>query len=447
MSTFQVDGWHGSYRVLTDELARGGVGAIHLSTDPRWVYKKYFDPAKAPAAEQLRPLTEIGREVLLRGQLAPGDTPESSVNWPVDACPDNQGRIGGVLLPAIPQALLNEFGQPRGLEFLILARANPPLAKGRMALLLRMAEIMDFIDARGLVHGDTNSKNLAWSLSPVPVMYLIDCDGMVAQQPPPAVGVASPGWQDPRLLDRLIPAHDAYSDRYALALAMYRGLLLTPGNLQTKRPDGSWPTPQAIPEDFAPAIADLLERALDDPLCAERRPRPRDWVQGLVGTYLRDGAFDEDALRQLDDQSSNAAPTKPTFTQLPQTNWGTVFSPSPRPNAGQAASPGTAWLPPQPNYPAYQATYGYQTVPVGPRRNIGRLADSAIDRTGWWHVRGLLAALAIPPIALIYIACALLQLRGLSSYLPSAAKGRGFLYFYGLVAVVSFIASWSHYVS
>ena len=458
MNTFKVDGWHGTSSVFANEFARGGVGAIHLTTDPRWVYKEYFDPARAPASGQLRPLTGIGREVLMRARLAPGDTPESSVNWPVDACPNNRGQIQGVLLPAIPQALFNEYRKPRGLEFLILSRTNPPLAKGRIALLLRMAEIMDFVNSRGLVHGDINSKNLAWSLSPTPVMYLIDCDGMVPQQPSPAAGVETPGWTDPRRLDRLIPAHDRYSDWYALALAMYRGLLLTPGNLQDKRPDGSWPRPQAIPEGFDPAIADLLERALADPLNAEARPRPRDWVQGLVGTYLKDGAFDEEAARRLDEQYTKAAPTKPTFTQMPQTDWSTVLRGAqghiyPQGNQGHQAGQGTPYTPRQrPNYAGYQRPYGYQQPYASPaagatystarRQKIGRLADSAIYRSGWWHVRGLLSAVVISPIAIIYIATALFQLRGLSAYMPSAAKGRGFLYFYGLLAVAMFIFSY-----
>ena len=60
------------------------------------------------------------------------------------------------------------------------------------------------------------------------------------------------GWTDPRVIDHLIPAHDKYSDWYCLALAMYRGLLLTSGKLDSKRPDGSWPEPKAIPADLDP---------------------------------------------------------------------------------------------------------------------------------------------------------------------------------------------------
>jgi hypothetical protein len=458
VKTFTVNGWHGTYTVLEEQISKGGVGSIHRTTDPRWVYKQYFELTKAPSGQQLRQLTDIGRGVLIRDGLAPGHTPESSVNWPLDACSDTRGQVQGVILPAIPQTLFNEFYKPRTLDFLVLARGNPPRAKGRIALLLRMAEIMDFVNSRGLVHGDINGKNLAWCLSPAPVMYLIDCDGMVPQQPPPAVGVEAVGWRDPRLLDQVISAHDKYSDWYALALAMYRGLLLTPGNIGERRPDGSWPKPQAIPDDLDPAIADLLTRALADPLNAEARPRPRDWVQGLVSAFLRDGAFDEEAVRRLDQQSTQTSHTKPAFTPLPQTDWSSVLRGAQghahtRGNPGQPVGlrprTGGPYASRQPTYPVSQQPTSYlgtghraaaPSYPVGRTRNIGRLAERAIDRGGWWHVRGLLSCLIIPIIAVIYIAVALFQLRELSGYMSAARTARSVLYGYGALAVASFIS-------
>lgn len=228
----RLTGVHGRYSVAEAAVNRGGVGAIFPTADAALVYKEYLSPDGAPSVENLRRLVEIGRNVLVEQRKAPGETPESSVNWPVDVVLANHGRRPrGVLLPAIPSSLLNEFGQPRGLEFLILARTSPPPAKGRVVLLLRMAEIQAYIDALGLVHGDINAKNLAWTLQPQPIMYLIDCDGMVPQSPPPQAGVHAMGWVDPRVADKLVPAPDHLSDRYALALAMYRGLLLVSGHL------------------------------------------------------------------------------------------------------------------------------------------------------------------------------------------------------------------------
>ena len=70
-----------------------------------------------------------------------------------------------------------------------------------------------------LVSLTCSGKNLVWTLTPAPVMYLIDCDGMVPQRPAPRTGVQASGWTDPRVVDRLVPAHDHYSEWYALGLA------------------------------------------------------------------------------------------------------------------------------------------------------------------------------------------------------------------------------------
>src|SRR5712692_6255700 len=207
VSMERIKAEHDSYAVKSDVLNKGGVGSIHRTSDQRWLPKRYKKPDKAPDRQHLRQLVKIGREVLVKQGREPGQTPESSVNWPVDMALGRDGSVTGVVLPAIPPALfIAEYGKPRGLEFLIMARAHPPTAKGRVALLLRMAEILAFVNARGLIHGDVSGKNLAWTISPKPVMYLIDCDGMVPQNPPPTVGVQAMGWTDPRVLDGVIPA-------------------------------------------------------------------------------------------------------------------------------------------------------------------------------------------------------------------------------------------------
>ena len=376
MTTFEVRGRHGIYTVESAPISKGGVGSIHRTTDPKWVYKKYFVPAKAPTLLHLDRLISIGRDVLIRDGRMPGDTPESSVNWPVDVSLDGTGEVQGVLLPTIPPLLFNEFGTVRGLEFLVMARANPPPAKGRISLLLRMAEILNFVDSRGLVHGDINGKNLAWTVSPAPVMYLIDCDGMVPQMPPPTQGVQAMGWADPRVIDSLNPAHDQYSDWYALALAMYRGLLLTPGKLDSRQTDGSWPKPQAIPADLDAAIAALLRRGLSDPLNPDSRPRPAEWVQGLIDAFLENGRFNDDATRKLDKLSATITPAKPAFTQLPPTNWPQLLPRRtvPQPPWNRPAPPRQNYPPQQPYMPQQSSTIRFNR----PRRLVKMLVVLAV---------------------------------------------------------------------
>jgi hypothetical protein len=295
----RVVGLHGHYHTRDVPVNRGGVGVIYPLMDPAFVFKRYVSRANAPSFENVKRLVEIGQDVLLGQRKAPGDTPESSINWPIDVVLDGGGRApSGVILPAIPRSLMNEFGKPRSLEFLVLARTNPPTAKARVVLLLRMAEIQAYLDALGLVHGDINAKNLAWTLQPRPIVYLIDCDGIVPQVPPPQSGVHALGWVDPRVVERVVPAPDHLSDRYALALAMYRGLLLVSGQLK-RRADGVWPGPSQIPSGMPQRIRELLERGLQ-PLDGELRPTPADWVSTLSDTYFPAAKYDEPALAKLE---------------------------------------------------------------------------------------------------------------------------------------------------
>jgi hypothetical protein len=422
---FTVRGLHGSYSVRSDVLSKGGVGAIHRTTDPGFVYKQYFSADKAPSRPHLERLTGIGRDVLIRQGRKPGESPESSVNWPVDLVPGPGGTVTGVVLPLIPDELFNEFGSVRGLEFLVMARANPPGAKARIVLLLRMAEILAFVNARGLIHGDVNGKNLAWSVDPAPVMYLIDCDGMVPQQPPPTTGVQAMGWTDPRIVERRIPGHDQYSDWYALALAMYRGLLLTPGRLD-KAADGSWPGPGRIPPSFPPALTELLRRGLD-PLRQNRRPAPQEWVNGLVTTYLPGGAFDEKAIAALDAISTPAPRTQP-FVPLPTTDWRSISRP---PTAGPPPAPPSQPRPPTPSAPTPPRRWSAQSY--GPSGNIGRYALH--PDFSWW-LKGLAASLLISPIAVCYVAVGLFQLRRVDDTYPGIRRARTALMVFGAIAAV-----------
>jgi hypothetical protein len=434
----RIDGEHGSYMVAPEVLSKGGVGSIHRTLDRRWVFKRYLRPDKAPELRHLRPLVAIGREVLVTQRAEPGDTPESSVNWPIDVALGRDGCVTGVVLPAIPLALFNQFGKPRGLEFLVMARARPPSAKGRVALLLRMAEILAFVNARGLVHGDVNGKNLAWTVSPRPVMYLIDCDGMVPQQPAPTSGVQSLGWTDPRVLDGVIPAHDHYSDWYALALAMYRGLLLTPGRLDSKA-DGKWPAPSKIPGSLSPRIAYLLHRALDDPLAAPGRPPPSEWVSGLVEEYLPAGRFRDSSLAILDKVSP--PPPRQAFTPLPDDDWVTTHHPPPAPPPRTTRTPPTT--PPPPNLPPPPAplprTMRPPTPPPRSPIKIGRLARRALDGSQEWHRTGLLTSFFAPGIALPYIVVTWIQLRKVSRFEPRLGPARRALRRYGAIAALPYL--------
>lgn len=441
-------GQYGAYQVNQTTLASGGVGSIHRTNDPRFVFKRYFSPSKAPSLGQLDPLIKVGREVLVTRGKRPGDTPESSVNWPVDFVLDRSGIVSGVVLPTIPDELFNtDLDTVRTLDFLIMSRASPPLARERMALLLRMAEILAFVDAQKLIHGDLNAKNLAWTLTPEPIMYLIDCDGMVLRDPPPQSGVAAAGWTDPRVVTRAIKAHDHYSDWYCLALAMYRGLLLTPGRID-RAADGSWPEPGNIPAQLDKEIAGLIRRGLS-PLDAGKRPRPKEWVDALLRAYVPGGQFDLKALRALDVITKPKPKPKPAtpFVPLPPTTWDprtprTARKPPPQPPP--TPPPPQQWSPPPPltprppsppppprryPQPVTPAAYpGRYEVISGPSGGVARraLAGGVV-----WYVKGVLALLLMWPVALVYCIVGLLQLIRVDSRYPGVTRARISLGIYG----------------
>jgi hypothetical protein len=451
-----IYGEYDEYRVDENAMSKGGVGSIHATTDSRWVYKRYTSPVKAPSRENLARLVDVGREVLIRQHLKPGDTPESSVNWPVDIQVGPSGEVFGVILPRIPAPLFNEYGDVRGLEFLVMKRADPPRADGRAALLIRMAEVLAFVDARGLVHGDVNGKNLAWTTNPTPIMYLIDCDGMVPQVPPPQHGVQALGWTDPRLLEGIVRAHDHYSDWYALALAMYRGLALVPGKLDTKGPDGRWSSPSQIPTALPKPVQELLLQALADPLNAAARPHPGEWVAALRDGFLTGDQFNTTALTALDAEIQRRDPA-PRFSRLPtvtmpprrppqpttQTQVPPVPAPYRRPTPNPVPSPPQPrqWQPaPTPRYPAPPPGNPYVPPPPRPQSiaPVGRLATRALEGGFAWYVKGFLASLFLWFIAIPYIAIALLQMRHVDPYMPGRRRAQISLYAYlGLAAFMA----------
>jgi hypothetical protein len=103
-----------------------------------------------------------------------------------------------------------------------------------------------------------------------------------------------------------------------LALAMYRGLLLGPGNLD-QQPDGSWPKPSYIPTGFPMSLNTLLQRTLSSPVDETARAAPVEWVTALRHAFLlNDRQFDDAALRALDKAADQNRP-QPTiqFQPLP----------------------------------------------------------------------------------------------------------------------------------
>jgi hypothetical protein len=422
-----VRGDHGSYSVVGKSISQGGVGAIYRTSDPRWVYKQYHSPDKAPPADEMERLVGVGRDVLFRQGLEIGARPESSINWPVDIVRTPDRKIIGCVLPAIPQRFFHPtLKNVNTLDFLIMLRADPPPARFRMIVLMRLAEILAFVHAKGLVHGDVNPKNVAWTVDPEPAAYLIDCDGMVPQNPPPKVGVGAPNWTDPRVKDRIVPAHDHYSDWYCLALAFYRGLLLIPGSLGKDDQTGIWSAPSQIPADLDPRVATLMRRALNKPLDPAGRPEPNEWARTMYDVYVVGGRYDDAALAKLD-RTRNAPKPKPAtpppdFKPLPhagQPQPTVPHQPPPRPAPHVYRQPARPTPPVHQQQPShlYQQPPQQYTHPAPPHHfqqtthgnPPGGLARWAMAGGVAWYLPIALLSFCLGPVAAVLCGLVLAQ--------------------------------------
>ncbi|MEV4054290.1 hypothetical protein AB0J55_24105 [Amycolatopsis sp. NPDC049688] len=318
----RIDCRNGSYEFEDDEFARGGAARLFRGTGRHrgLVYKKYLEPIDDDeAASKVHRLVGIGRKVFAGGPVVLGGTPESSVCWPTDVECDRSGAVIGVVMPVIPDEFFRKPGKARTLSYLILARTDPPDSSVRVSVLIRVAEIFAWLAANNLAHGDFSDANIVWRSGPQPGAVLIDADGLQPADRIADKGMKTPHWIDPRVVAGILPAHDQLSDWYALALAMYRGLLLVPGNLD-RQPDGSWPKPSHIPANFPQALRHLFDRTLGAPLDEPGRAAPAEWVTALRGAYLvSDSRFDSVALTALDRAADGQRPPPPTvrFQPLP----------------------------------------------------------------------------------------------------------------------------------
>jgi hypothetical protein len=293
-----VAGRHGTYRVDTRVLAHGGRAVLHEVADGPipLVYKLFKEPLQdSGARHRLGRLVAEGRRQFITSRNRLGCGPGSALDWPVDLVIEAE-RVVGVILPRVPATYQRANGSLRNMEFLLLHRGEVPTAAQRVTILIRLAELLAWLSRRRLVHGDIAPRNLIWTTQPGPEVVVLDVDGIHDDMTAASEHVATPGWTDPRVLERITGKHDIQSDWYALALFVYRGLLVTPGMLR-KGPNG-WPGP-TLPPSFFPRVRSLLVRALADPLHGAR-PAPDEWVAALYAEFFTSGTPNWPAFEMLD---------------------------------------------------------------------------------------------------------------------------------------------------
>lgn len=288
------------------------------------------------AAGSLRAAVAHAAPVVAEAEAAgtAGTTPETSINLPIDVLTDHQG-VTGVVLPEIPREFLYD-GRPRTFDE-IADSASPPDAAFRVGLLIRVSEIFAALEGMGLVHGDVSQQNLLWRADQ-PDAYLINWNGM----PGAAGDAASQGYLDPRLAAQQVPAPDGASDRFGLAVAMYRCLLLNPD--APVHAGQVWNPAPGVPADLDPRMRGLFDRAFGDPQAADGRPAPGEWADTLRSVFVdADGRYRLDAIGVLDHHSQRA------------------------PEGGTAVLGGAAMggPPPPPNQPPSQPQPPYGPDPYG----------------------------------------------------------------------------------
>lgn len=328
------------------------------------VIKLYPAPiSDQQAADSIRSAATRSAQIFAQAEAAGsvGQNPESAINLPIDVITDRPGIIG-VVLPPIPREFLYD-GQPRTFDELNAA-ASPPDAAYRVGVMMRVAEIFAVLEETGLVHGDVSQQNLLWRADQ-PDAYLINWNGM----PSPYGDAQSQGYVDPRLVGQQIGAPDGYSDRYGLAVAMYRCLLL---NQEPPVPPGqAWNPSQGVPQDLDPRLRSLFDRAFSDPYATDGRPGGAEWRDTVRGAFVdADGRYRLDALGVLDRHAQRAPDggtallggVVPGPEQPPQGPYGPPSGPGgPYQDPYQAAAAGG--IPPQ--QPPYGGPPGGPPLPAG----------------------------------------------------------------------------------
>lgn len=210
----------------------GGQGVVHFLADGRTAFKLYREPAKVDF-NRLRRLVRLG-------QLLPAASSVSLTRlaaWPTQVLVEN-GVPVGVSMPLVAERFYMQIVDPQGRRvrrlqelqhlnkdgFLSARGQYAPTSSERLEVVGRLASTMSLLHELGVVMGDISMRNLLWTMTPSPDLFVIDADSFVPQwgDPPQDPQPETPGWKAP---PGLKPPSVA-SDRYKLALVAHRTLSL-----------------------------------------------------------------------------------------------------------------------------------------------------------------------------------------------------------------------------
>jgi hypothetical protein len=313
-------------------VAEGGEGRVFevLAGPPELAGTSVYKQLRSP-----RPLGELSSLVSFPSLLACRSAPLaaralSSSAWPVSSIVGDDPAVAlGTVMPRAPAQfwLRHRDGTKRLATLSYLATdperiavaygvlMPPPGAAERIALVYAFARLLEAWQSEPplprVVHGDLSSKNVLWSLQPVPAVYVLDCDGASLRCGADEMGgdalegevpegdvseddlpggadrrprATTPNWDDPALAPGSQPTR--WSDRYMLGITFLRvvgaahfplqGLQRSAEhvNVDLELPR-SW---RKVPD--LPALWELCERSLSL-ADVEGRPSPREWAAEL----------------------------------------------------------------------------------------------------------------------------------------------------------------------
>ena len=382
-----------------DRIGQGGQGVVYRAPkvttafSAAMVYKEYRDTLRTEIDfTALAAMPALVEDTLTYAQA---ERLISIAAWPCRLVEDG-GAPTGFVMPVIPEDFFIPLTTVKGTntvaaEFQHLLNHSSVLAArgitlsdaGRYGLLRELALELAFLHSHGVCIGDISPKNLLFSLTPHPAVYLIDCDAMRINGVSALPQVETPGWE--------VPAGEelatVYSDTYKLGLLALRLLAgdqhsISPAHLPAHTPD-------------------LLRQLITDTLtnAADRRPLPQAWSY-VLGHAVEIAQHQKDAAPQV-----SPAPTPP-----PQP---VVHS---RPTTTASPRAATASRPPV-TAPAFQ---GSNATPQPPR---ARAASSALRRVSPL-VAALAAAALIIVAAIVAIAIVVNHNGGTTQAVPTESPAR-----------------------
>lgn len=308
-------------------LAEGGEGRVYELLDwPDRVYKAYRTPQPRAGLTEL-----VGWSATL--EPAAARRVGASTAWPVavvldpprssGAGKEDAGPAAGLVLPRAPRrfslrhrdgrshlATLSYLTADPGRRSAAYGIDLPPaMSPERLGLVYALARLIEAFESASPVvsHGDLSAKNVLWSLSRGPEVFIIDCDNGErfasgpAHPEPEALGWAdrrramTPNWDDPSVRSGANPG--PYADRYSLALIFLRVCGAAHYPIQKPQKAGELidveigvPTTARRVRSLGPSapLWQLCSAGLGD--APASRPRAATWVAALEAVLSELGA-------------------------------------------------------------------------------------------------------------------------------------------------------------